>query len=92
MLIKISVFWTVILFEQHCNNKPETESLLKEEKDLNSNKEIDFILSTQGVILQESINIYKNTAWQWPLCLEYCFLNITPIEAKVILTNDKVLL
>lgn len=68
------------------------ESLLREGEELHSNKEIDFILSTQGVILQESIKFKKNTAWQWPLCLEYCFLNITPIEAKVILTNDKVLL
>lgn len=40
------------------------ESLLKEGEELHSNKEIDFILSTQGVILQESIKFKKNTAWQ----------------------------
>lgn len=34
------------------------ESLLREGEELHSNKEVDFILSTQGVIVQESRKLY----------------------------------
>lgn len=45
--------------EQHCHDKPEMEHLLRV-GELHFNKEIDLILSTQGVHLQERKNKNKS--------------------------------